>query len=85
MNVDIYEIIGSRGHEYIMIEKGVNIDDVLPEELKSKKFKLHKSLTLQPGENKIALDSDEAINSIKLKGYHLQGVQFKAEENIIKK
>ena len=77
MKVDIYRSKKSPGnHEklYIFVPENSNIED-LPAEIHEKTGGLvrEKTIDIQPGEKRIALNTDEALKNLKEKGYHEQG------------
>jgi uncharacterized protein YcgL (UPF0745 family) len=84
MKVDIYRAKKSPGiHEkiYIFVNSGAEIQNLLPPEVLKKTDGLvfEKTIDIQPGENRIALDSDEALKNLSEQGYHVQGskIEFK--------
>ena len=77
MKVDIYRAKKSPGtHEklYIFVPADSNIED-LPAEIHEKTdgLVLDKTIDIQPGEKRIALNTDEALKNLKENGYHEQG------------
>lgn len=83
MKVDIYRAKKSPGtHEklYIFVPADSNIED-LPAEIHEKTdgLVLDKTIDIQPGEKRIALNTDEALKNLKEKGYHEQGSKIEVE------
>ncbi|NWH06862.1 YcgL domain-containing protein [Desulfobacter latus] len=83
MKVDIYRAKKSPGpHEklYIFVPSGSDIE-MLPTEIKEKTGGLvvEKTIDIQPGEKRIALDSDEALKNLSEKGFHEQGSKIEIE------
>ena len=83
MKVDVYRAKKSPGsHEnlYIFIPSGSNVDHLPPEILKQTgELSIEKTIDIQPGEKRIALNSDEALKNIREHGYHLQGSKIEFE------
>jgi uncharacterized protein YcgL (UPF0745 family) len=80
MEIDIYKVkksSDSAERKYILVPKGFNIAE-LPNNLKQDLGDLeHKrTIVINRGEKRIALDTDEAIKNIELKGYHIQGAKI---------
>jgi uncharacterized protein YcgL (UPF0745 family) len=83
MKVDIYRAKKSPGiHEkvYVFVPSGSDIKNLPPEVLeKAGGLVVEKTIDIQSGEKRIALDSDEALKNLSEKGYHVQGskIEFK--------
>lgn len=79
MEVDIYKSIKSpepTQRRYIFVPKGKNIIDFPELKEQINDFNYEKTIDINPGELRIALDSDEAIRNINAKGYHEQLTQL---------
>ncbi len=83
MKVDIYRAKNSPGsHEkiYIFVPSGSDINNLPPEiQEKAGGLILEKTIDIQPGEKRIALDSDEALRNLSENGYHVQGSKIEFE------
>lgn len=82
MKVEVYKpkkALAKKESVRIIVKEGYNIDD-LPDELKQKAggFDLEKKKEIKAGEQRIALDSDEAIKNIEENGYHIQSYKVEA-------
>ncbi len=80
MEIDIYKVKKSLEpgeRKYILVPKGYDIAQ-LPKELIEDLGDLeHKrTISINAGEKRIALDTDEAIKNIESKGYHIQGAKI---------
>jgi len=83
MKIDIYRAKRSPGtHEklYIFLPSGSKVDD-LPNEVLGKTGGLvaEKTIDIQPGEKRIALNTDEALKNLSEKGYHEQSSKIEVE------
>jgi len=86
MKVDVYRAKKSPGnHEnlYIFIPAGSNVDD-LPSEILEKTggLSIEKTIDIQQGEKRIALNSDEALNNLREHGYHEQSSKIEVEMRV---
>ncbi len=85
MKVDIYKskLKQSYGKRtYVFVRHGRELKELANQELIDlEPLELEKTIELSPGENRIALDSDEAINNIENKGYHIQAVKIEVTEH----
>lgn len=83
MEVDIYRAKNSPGiHEkaYVFLPSGSDINNLPPEVIeKAGGLVVEKTIDIQPGEKRIALDSDEALKNLSEKGYHVQGSKIEFE------
>lgn len=83
MKVDIYRAKKSPGtHEklYIFVPSGFNVEDLPAEVIENTGGVIaEKTIDIQPGEKRIALDSDEALKNLSEKGYHVQGSKIEIE------
>lgn len=82
MKVDIYRAKKSPGvHEklYIFVPAESNIDD-LPDEINAQTggVVLEKTIDIQPGEKRIAVNTDEALKNLREKGYHEQNSKIES-------
>ena len=77
MKVDIYESEDKAG-VFVVVESGSDISS-LPEKVKPNLFK---SISLNEGDNKIAISGTEALKDISEKGFHLINPEVKVSENI---
>ena len=83
MKVDIYRAKKSPGnHEklYIFMPTGSKVKN-LPHEIikKTGGLVVEKTIDIQPGEKRIALDTDEALRKLTEKGYHEQSSKIEFE------
>lgn len=60
----------------LAVKRGVNPQEVVPSSTLSELGNLEKhiSIDIQPGDKRIALNSEEAINEIESKGYYVSNV-----------
>jgi hypothetical protein len=83
MKVDIYRAkISPATHErlYVFVPTGFDIGNLPADVLeKTGGLVLEKKIDMQPGEKRIALDTDEAIKNINERGYHEQGSKIEFE------
>lgn len=83
MKVDIYRAKKSPGnHEklYVFVPAGSNINELPPDIIeKTGGLVIEKTIDIQPGEKRIALDTDEALRNLNEKGYHEQGSKIEVE------
>jgi len=83
MKVDIYRAKNSPGnHEklYVFVVAGSNIANLPPEVLeRTGGLVIEKTIDMQPGEKRIALDTDEALKNLDEKGYHEQGSKIEVD------
>ena len=83
MKVDIYRAKKSPGnHEnlYIFVPTGSKVEDLAPEILeKTGGLVIEKTIDIQPGEKRIALNSDEALQNLTEHGYHEQSSKIEFE------
>ena len=83
MKVDIYRAKNSPGiHEkvYVFVPSSSDVENLPPEVLeKTGGLVVEKTIDIQPGEKRIALDSDEALKNLSEKGYHVQGSKIEFE------
>ncbi len=86
MNVDIYRAKKSPGnHEklYVFVPTGSKVENLPPEVLeKTGGLVVEKTIDIQPGENRIAIDTDEAIKNLTQKGYHEQGSKIEIKMRV---
>jgi uncharacterized protein YcgL (UPF0745 family) len=84
MRVDIYKArkpSSPSNRQYVFVPKGQNIS-TLPEHLKKLRLDYEKTLDIQPGEKRIALNTDEAITNIKKVGYYTQSTKIEIKERV---
>jgi len=83
MKVDIYRSKKSPvNHEklYVFVPADYNIKNLSPTILeKTGGLVREKTIDIQPGEKRIALNTDEALKNLKEKGYHEQGSKIEME------
>lgn len=83
MKVDVYRAKKSPGnHEnlYIFVPAGSKVDDLPPEILeKTGGLSIEKTIDIQSGEKRIALNSDEALQNLAEHGYHEQSSKIEFE------
>jgi uncharacterized protein YcgL (UPF0745 family) len=77
MRVDIYRakiLPGNHEKLYIFVPTGTDVENLPADVLeRTGGLVLEKKIDIQPGEKRIALDTDEAIKNLEEKGYHEQG------------
>jgi len=87
MKVSVYKAIGSKldNKRWFVILKAEDKIESLPEDITrtTDHFTLKKNIELLPGEQRIALDSDEAITSINQKGYYIQNIDIKSPPQFV--
>lgn len=81
MKVEVYKpkkALAKNESVRIIVQEGYDIED-LPKEIKQRAggFDLEKKKEILPGEQRIALDPDEAIKNNEGKGYHIQSYKIK--------
>lgn len=81
MQVKVYAMIGPSvpPMTHLLIEATKDIKDVvlsLPLEHRQNLFKLEKTINIEIGEKRIALNTDEAINGIKQSGYYFNRAEI---------
>ncbi len=82
MKVDIYKAFRSKIERktwFVFLKAGEKLD-FLPDHVKqaASDFVLKKSLDINPGENRIALDIDEALMDLNKRGYYIQGAKIES-------
>jgi uncharacterized protein YcgL (UPF0745 family) len=76
MKVDIYKVRKTADpaeRRFLFVPVGTNIETLPPErraELGNLEFE--KTIDIEPGEKRIALNTNEAIRNIAMSGYHVQ-------------
>ena len=80
MQVDIYKAkksTGPREKQYVMVRSGTELTNI-PDDIKQQTGDLifFKTITIQRGDKRIALDANEAISNIEAQGYHVQGTKI---------
>lgn len=82
MQVNVYTMIGPSVEPmtYLFIEATKNLQEAvrtLPPEHSQNLFKLEKTINIERGEKRIALNTDEAIDSIKQNGFYINRAEIK--------
>ena len=79
MKVDVYKVkktADSTERRFLFVPVGTNIETLPPErrsELGNLEFE--KTIDIEHGEKRIALNTDEAIRNIEMSGYYVQGTK----------
>jgi len=85
MKVDIYKVRRTADPAerlFLFVPVGTNIETLPPE----KRYDLgdlefEKTIDIEPGEKRIALNTDEAIRNIEMSGYYVQGTKIEIRMN----
>ena len=85
MEVDIYKatsLSSATEKVHIFVPSGSSVEE-LPDDLKERAGELvfEKQLEINPGDQRIALDADEAIRNIDDQGFHVQGSKIETSIN----
>lgn len=85
MKIKIYQASKTHSNSgifYVFIpsDKEINEIDILESDRLGRLI-YYKDLEINPGEKRIALDADKAIQSINEKGYHIQGTKINFRSN----
>lgn len=77
MKVSVYKLL-DKGNRYLLINENTKPEDVLSPEIIKKIGKLifKKTIDIEYGQSRIALDSDEAIKNIDSKGFYFNDVKI---------
>ena len=80
MNTDIYKL-ASIPNAYLFVVSGSNLSEI-PPSVSSKigNVRYLKTITLVPNTQLIAADSNEVINNINTRGYHIQGAPVDSQK-----
>lgn len=82
MLVDIYKAkrtTSSGERIYVFVEKGKDLKTLPPDLLaETGELEFEKEMEIRPGEKRIALDTDEAIDQISNRGYHLEAPRIES-------
>lgn len=86
MKVDVYrakKIPGIHENLYVFVPAESNVEGI-PRELKERTGGLvyEETIDIQPGEKRIALDTDDAIRNLSEKGYHEQGAKIEVKMRV---
>lgn len=84
MKVDIYKVKHadqSGDRVFLFVQEGTDVrsfsQDLLAE---VGEMEFEKAIDIRPGEQRIALDTDEAIDNINSYGYHVQGSRIESKK-----
>ena len=80
MKVDIYKIRKTADpaeRRFLFVPVGTNIETLPPEKRDDLgDLEFEKTINIEPGEKRIALNTDEAIKNIEMSGYYVQGTRI---------
>ncbi|MFZ4439329.1 MAG: YcgL domain-containing protein [Syntrophales bacterium] len=80
MKVDIYKVRRTADpaeRRFLFVPVGTDIETLPPERRGDLgDLEIEKTIDIEPGEKRIALNTDEVIRNIEMSGYYVQGVRI---------